>query len=359
MKKIGLKVTTVALTLGLAAAGISPASADGPLAGGGASFQADFQTKCLARFNTAGASVNKGISVSYASSSSGGGRTALAGANNASTVRFAGSDSIGKTGNLTEDNSIWFPVAAAPLAIIVNLRATNDSKISSIRLDAETIERIFTGTITRWDHSAIKALNPTLRLPDQAIAVVTRSTASGSTGNFKTYLKANVNSSSLVSGNQENTGFVNTVTAATSTDLVAAVAAATGRIGYADLSDVTSVVTKVSVKNKAGQFVLPTATAATNYVKASGVLTLQGPNANTKNGGTYTVDFTKSVNNAYQITFITYMVGRNDLNNTDLKVYANYVLNKCTVNPASIGAGGYVSIGSALIANAKLQVAKL
>jgi len=359
MKKIGLKVTTVALTLGLAAAGISPASAAGTLAGGGASFQADFQSKCLARFNTAGASVNKGIQVTYATSSSGGGRTALGAATDSGTVRFAGADSLGKAGSLDDNNSIWFPVAAAPLVIMVNLKTSTNSKISSLRLDAATIEGIFTGSITNWNNSAIQTLNPSVRLPNQAISVVTRSTDSGSTGNFKTYLKANVPSSNLVSGNQSNTGFVNTVTAATSTDLVTAVAAAQGRIGYADLSDVTSAVTKVSVKNKNGDFVLPTATAASNYVKASGVLTLQGSNANTKNGGTYTVDFTKSVKNAYQLTFITYMVGRNDLPNTDLKVYATYVLNKCTANPASIGATGYTSIGASLITAAKAQVAKL
>jgi ABC-type phosphate transport system substrate-binding protein len=189
--------------------------------------------------------------------------------------------------------------------------------------------------------------------------VVTRSDKSGSTGNFKTYLKQNNPNSSIVAGNEYNTGFVNTVPASGSPALVAAVAATAGRIGYADLSDVTTAVTKVSVKNKYGQFTQPTATAASNYTKASGVLTLQGSNATTVNGGTYTVDFTKSVKDAYQLSFITYLVGNKSLDNTDFKVYAAYVLNKCAPNPSSITATGYTSVGAGLIANAKLQLAKL
>jgi hypothetical protein len=60
-KKIGLGATAIALSLGLATAGIAPAMAAGALSGGGATFQADFQAKCLAKFNGEKVAVNKGI----------------------------------------------------------------------------------------------------------------------------------------------------------------------------------------------------------------------------------------------------------------------------------------------------------
>jgi phosphate transport system substrate-binding protein len=47
---------------------------------------------------------------------------------------------------------------------------------------------IFQGKITKWDDAAIKKLNPKLKLPSAAIAVVHRADASGTTFNFTNYL---------------------------------------------------------------------------------------------------------------------------------------------------------------------------
>jgi phosphate transport system substrate-binding protein len=356
MKKIGLKVTTVALALGLAAAGISPAAASGALGGGGATFQADFQSKCLAKFNGDSAR-NSGIAVSYLGVGSGTGRTNLGNG----SYKWAGTDSLGTKKDLTASDSVYFPVAAAPLVIMVKLNSASGAPITSaLRLDAATLSNIFDGTITRWDNQAIRNLNPSLSLPDQAITVVARSDSSGSTGNLKAYLKQNVPGSKWVANNEDNSGFVsNKQTASGSPNLVAKVAEAAGRIGYADLSDVTASVVKVSLKNNYGQFIQPSATAASNYVKATGVLVEKSDSSITTNGGIYTVDFTKSVKDAYQLSFITYMLGKKSNNNTDLKVYANYVLKYCSQDPIAIGASGYTSIGATLIGKSITQVTKL
>ena len=53
------------------------------------------------------------------------------------------------------------------------------------------------------------------------------------------------------------------------------------------------------------------------------------------------------------------MVGKKGLNNTDTKVYLNYMLTKCSNSPAGIGAGSYTTVGTTLLAVAKAQVAKL
>ena len=76
------------------------------------------------------------------------------------------------------------PVVFGPLAITYNLEAVN-----RLTLDAPTLAKIFNGKITRWDDPAIKALNGE-EMPSEAIYVVFRSDASGTTDNFQRYLDA-------------------------------------------------------------------------------------------------------------------------------------------------------------------------
>ena len=51
-----------------------------------------------------------------------------------------------------------------------------------------TLAKIFLGEIKTWDDAAIEKLNPTVKLPSAAIAVVHRSDGSGTTFNFTDYL---------------------------------------------------------------------------------------------------------------------------------------------------------------------------
>jgi phosphate transport system substrate-binding protein len=352
-KKIGLGATAIALSLGLATAGIAPAMAAGALSGGGATFQADFQAKCLAKFNGEKVAVNKGIAVSYAGVGSGNGRTGLGNG----TYAFAGTDSLGTKTGLSAADSVYLPAVAAPLAIIINLKSTTNTKITSLNLTPEVLSDILRGNITVWDNSRIKALNSALKLPATDITVVSRSDSSGSTGNLKNYLAQN--STFAWPQNETNSGFATGQTGSGAPAVVAKVAAVSGAIGYADLSDTTTAVTLVAIMNKAGSYVKPTATGAANYVKAAGVLTPKTDAAVTTNGGIYTVDFTKNVKSAYQISFISYMVGKKGINNTDTKVYLNYMLTKCSTSPSAVGAGSYTTVGTTLLNVAKAQVAKL
>jgi len=384
MKKIGQKASIVALALGIAVAGISPASAATVnLAGGGATFQADFQTKCATKFN-ADSKANKigtttnNLRITYAGVGSGGGRTGLGNG----TYSYAGSDGFGTSGQLTKTNSIWIPVVAAPLAILVNLKSSTGAKITSLRLDSLTLSQILNGTITTWNNSQIVALNPGVKLPSTAITVVSRSDGSGSTGILKDYLWQSMNAvanSTLPQAtkdlglSQRNKWTKNGQTqqdefarggigAPGSPALVAAVAAAPGRIGYADLSDVSSAVTTVTLKNVQGGWVKPTGSAAALYIKAKDVLKTSTNTTTTAKGGIYDVDYTKSVSGAYQITSITYMVAKQGMGatyNANVMQYANYVVSKCSVTPSSIGASGYVTIGSTLLGVAKAQINKI
>ena len=50
------------------------------------------------------------------------------------------------------------------------------------------LAKIYMGKITNWSNSAIKKLNPGVKLPNKAITVVHRSDGSGTTYNFTDYL---------------------------------------------------------------------------------------------------------------------------------------------------------------------------
>jgi phosphate transport system substrate-binding protein len=103
---------------------------------------------------------------------------------------FGGSDSPLATdqGNQASQrcagSPAWnLPVVFGPIAITYHLNG-----IETLLLDAPTLAKIFTGTITRWDDPAITSLNGIM--PAQDIRVVYRSDESGTTDNFQQYLQA-------------------------------------------------------------------------------------------------------------------------------------------------------------------------
>jgi phosphate transport system substrate-binding protein len=61
-------------------------------------------------------------------------------------------------------------------------------KPGDLVLDGSTLARIFLGEIKSWNDAAIRKLNPNVKLPSQAIAVVYRSDGSGTTFVFTDYL---------------------------------------------------------------------------------------------------------------------------------------------------------------------------
>jgi phosphate transport system substrate-binding protein len=103
---------------------------------------------------------------------------------------FAGSDSPLSGDQYAEAKQrcggadAWnLPVVFGPMAVTYNL-ATVDSLV----LDAPTLGKIFSGTITRWDDPALTSLNASM--PAEEIHVIYRSDASGTTENFQNYLQA-------------------------------------------------------------------------------------------------------------------------------------------------------------------------
>ncbi|MER9074100.1 phosphate ABC transporter substrate-binding protein PstS [Mesorhizobium sp. M0904] len=122
-----------------------------------------------------------GVGLNYQSIGSGGGIKQI----KAKTVTFGASDAPLKGDELEASGLAQFPMVMGGIVPVVNLEGL---KPGELVLDGPTLADIFLGKITSWDDEAIKKLNPDVKLPSQAIAVVHRSDGSGTTFNFTYYL---------------------------------------------------------------------------------------------------------------------------------------------------------------------------
>ena len=84
----------------------------------------------------------------------------------------------------------YLPDVAGGLAFMFNLNGNDGQRISSLNLNSSLVADIFLGKITKWNDSAIAALNPGLAgdLPGQTIIPVFRSDASGENYLLSDYL---------------------------------------------------------------------------------------------------------------------------------------------------------------------------
>ena len=132
-------------------------------------------------------------------------------------------------------------------------------KPGELVLDGPTLAKIFLGEIKTWDDPAIAKLNPSVKLPKQAIAIVHRSDGSGTTFNFAYYLaevspawksKVGVNTSvqwPVGIGAKGNEGVANNV------------ANTQGSIGYVEYAyALQNKLTHLNMINKDGKAVSPT-----------------------------------------------------------------------------------------------------
>ncbi len=195
------------------------------------------------------------VGLNYQSIGSGGGIKQIM----SKTVTFGASDMPLKPEELAKAGLIQFPTVMGGDVPVVNLDGV---KSGDLKLDGDTLARIFLGTITKWDDPAIRKLNPAAKLPAQAIVVVHRSDGSGTTFIFTDYLsKVSVEWKSKVGANTSvewpvglgakgNEGVANNV------------AQTKGSIGYVEYAYAKqNNLTSVNIINKDGKTVLPNATS--------------------------------------------------------------------------------------------------
>ena len=252
-------------------------SASGTISGAGSTFQTNFQQGAISAFK----SVDSGITVNYNPVGSGTGRSDLY----ANSVLYAGSDSPIPSKEASEvpagKTVLYFPVQIGPIAIAYNV-----SGVSDLKLDATVLAGIFSGKITTWNNSAIKALNPSASLPSSTINLEVRSDSSGTTANFSQYL-VDAAGSAWTLGTSSIISFPKSAHANDGGSAVAAAVKATSNsIGYVDFSTATATgLTAASIKNSAGDYVAPSsasaAAAATHVTPKSDLtfLTVDEPGA--------------------------------------------------------------------------------
>jgi phosphate transport system substrate-binding protein len=224
------------------------------LDGSGSTFQQAFDEAVIAQFKTS----QPAVTITYAGGGSGQGQLDL----QAGTKQWAGTDSLIKPADLpkyTKGTVLYFPTVAAPITVSYNL-----SGVSDLKLSADTIAKIFSGGITKWDDAAIKADNPSANLPSSSITVAHRAEPSGTTANFTKYLMAAAPSSWTL-GSDKTVAWPSGQQAGNANSGVAQIVkSTTGAIGYVDYSDAKAAgLVFASIKNAAGQFVAPSLESAT------------------------------------------------------------------------------------------------
>jgi phosphate ABC transporter phosphate-binding protein len=130
-----------------------------------------------------------GMRVNYASTGSVDGRNQFKGG----TVDFAvtetpyGLRDNGVTEPLPNQGFAYMPIVAGGTAFMYNL-TSGGQRITNLRLSGETISKMFTGEITKWNDKEIADDNPGLTLPDRKVVPVVRSDGSGSTAQFTLWM---------------------------------------------------------------------------------------------------------------------------------------------------------------------------
>ena len=122
-----------------------------------------------------------GDSLNYPSIGSGGGIKQI----QSKTVTFGASDMPLTAEQLEKDGMIQFPTVMGGVVPVVNL---DGIKPGELVIDSNTLADIYLGKITKWNDPALAKLNPSAKLPNQAIAVAYRSDGSGTTFVFTEYL---------------------------------------------------------------------------------------------------------------------------------------------------------------------------
>lgn len=130
-----------------------------------------------------------GLQVNFTANGSSAGRQAFA----SRTVDFAVSEiPYGTVDNGQSDPApsrafAYMPIVAGGTSFMYNLRI-GGRQVTNLRLSGETITKIFTGVIKKWNDPAIRADNPQLALPARDVRPVVRSDGSGTSAQFSLWM---------------------------------------------------------------------------------------------------------------------------------------------------------------------------
>jgi phosphate transport system substrate-binding protein len=171
------------------------------------------------------------------------------------SVDFGLSDAPLSSAELAKLGLGQFPIVIGGVTAVVNLDGVAPG---DIKFTGPLLADIFLGKISNWSDPAIKAINPTLKLPDAKIAVVRRSDGSGTTFNFTSYLsKVSAEWKDKV-GSDLAVKWPVGVAAKGNEGVAQTVKQTPNAIGYVELAQALQTkLSYASMQNKAGKFIKP------------------------------------------------------------------------------------------------------
>ncbi|MGQ9745277.1 MAG: phosphate ABC transporter substrate-binding protein PstS [Dissulfurimicrobium sp.] len=215
------------------------------ITGAGATFPYPIYSKWAAAYQKV-----SGVQLNYQSIGSGGGIQQI----KAKTVDFGASDAPLEPQELDAAGLVQFPMVMGGIVPVVNLK---DIKTDSLRLDGETLAKIYLGEIKIWNDPRIKALNPALNLPSTPITVVHRADGSGTTWIFTHYLAAVSPEWAKTVGADKAVKWPTGIGGKGNEGVASYVKKVDGAIGYVEYAyAIQNKLITVSLKNRDGHFVV-------------------------------------------------------------------------------------------------------
>ncbi len=341
-------IASTAVAVSTAALAAPAAQAAESIPAGGASFPYVFISQCAADFNAS----QKDFTVQYTSTGSGTGKGNFA----KGTFVTAMTDSKYSSG---EPSWSWeyIPAIGGAITVPINLKnkTTGRTLGSSIQLKQTTLAKIFSGSITTWNHPEILKDNARIKasIPATPITISYRSDSSGTTNNFLQYLNAWAPTIFAKVQDDMSTAFpggkppANSVAGKGNSGVMANVLAKEGTIGYVDLGDAKGY-PSARIQNANGEFVAPSsASAAKNLANQ----------VNVGSNGLVALDYKVKVAGAYPIAIFSYALARTDgkgPNGLGVRQFWDYTLAKC--GPSRAASLGYVPVAGKVLAKARQLV---
>jgi phosphate transport system substrate-binding protein len=214
----------------------------------GATFQQAAQEVSIEAFQKS----QKAIKVNYGAGGSGKGRQDFAD----QVVDFACSDAPYKEADLAKVKGgefFYIPNVLGAITVSYNV------DVDKLNLSPDTIAKIFSREIKKWNDPAIAADNAGAKLPDTDIVVARRSDGSGTTENFTKFLDGAAPTVWKLKSGSTVEWPADTQAGNGNGGVAQIVKSTKGAIGYVDLSDAKASGLKwAAIKNGAGKFVDPT-----------------------------------------------------------------------------------------------------
>ncbi len=290
--------------------------AKGSLSAQGSTFQGNAELQWIKDFSAK----CSGAMIAYQGTGSGAGKTAFGNG----TADFGGTDSLPKPAEQAAadktcgagNKGIVTPIVAGAVVLTYNL-----SGVDNLVLTPKTAAGIFQGTIKQWDDAAIKADNPSAKLPSIPVVPVHRSEKSGTTSIFSTWLDTN-DPSDWKLGKGETLTWPGGQSAKGSDGTTTAVSQAKGGITYTELSFAKQrMLPYAEIKNGSGAAVMASGDSVSAALKTAKVDTSAG-DVRVK------PDYATKTAAAYPLAAPSYVLtcDKGNKNAALLKAYLTYVL---------------------------------